>query len=579
MVGGKLKTPMLRLLKITNFAIIDDLEIAFGPGLNVLTGETGAGKSIIFGALNLTLGARAGGDLVRAGAKEAIVESLFEIPDTAGGLAARSLLEDAGVEIEGGELIVRRRVAEAGRSRIYLNGVLGTASLLSGVGERLVNIHGQHAHQSLLRPASHLGLLDDFAQTSGESAALGEMVRNLKTAEERLGAHREGVRERAQRADLLRFQVEELEKAALRAGELVEVEAELPRLRNAGRLIEGAASLYDRLYEAEGSVVEKTGEIQRELEGMADLDQSLDTLADEAASAQAQLESLADSLRDYAEGIEHDPERLETLEARRALIREMIRKYGSDETECLAYLEESREQLAAISDEEGTEARLMAERDSLRTDLAKSALALSEKRAHAAQDLDARMEEALGELSLTGAKFETLITHTEDPEGFIKMDGRTVVVRADGVDRAQFHFSPNPGEPPRSLSRVASGGELSRLMLALESVLRRADLIPTLIFDEVDAGVGGAVAEVVGRKLKGVSASHQVLVVTHLPQVASLGNRHFRVEKHVEGDRTQTRVELLDDDERVEEIARMGTGLEITDAAREHAREMLEKAG
>ncbi len=570
---------MLRLLKITNFAIIDDLEIAFGPGLNVLTGETGAGKSIIFDALNLTLGARAGGDLVRAGAKEAIVESLFEIPDTAGGSAARSLLEEAGVEIEeGGELIVRRRVVEAGRSRIYLNGVLGTASLLSRVGERLVNIHGQHAHQSLLRPASHLGLLDDFAQTSGESAALGEMVRNLKAAEERLGAHREGVRERAQRADLLRFQVEELEKAALRAGELVEVEAELPRLRNAGRLIEGAASLYERLYEAEGSVVEKTGEIQRELEGMADLDQSLGTLAEEAASAQAQLESLAESLRDYAEGIEHDPERLETLEARRALIREMIRKYGSDETECLAYLEESREQLAAISDEEGTEARLMAERDSLRTDLAKSALALSEKRARAAQDLDARMEEALGELNLTGAKFETLITHTEDPEGFIKMDGRTVVVRADGVDRAQFHFSPNPGEPPRPLNRVASGGELSRLMLALESVLRRADLIPTLIFDEVDAGVGGAVAEVVGRKLKGVSASHQVLVVTHLPQVASLGNRHFRVEKHVEGDRTQTRVELLYDDERVEEIARMGTGLEITDAAREHAREMLEKA-
>ena len=569
---------MLRLLKITNFAIIDDLEIAFGSGLNVLTGETGAGKSIIFGALNLTLGARAGGDLVRGGAKEAVVESLFEIPDTAGGLAARSLLEDAGVEIEGGELIVRRRVAQAGRSRIYLNGVLGTASLLSRVGERLVNIHGQHAHQSLLRPASHLGLLDDFAQTSRERNALGEMVRELNSAEEELGAHREGVRERAQRADLLRFQVEELEKAALRAGELAEIEAELPRLRNAGRLIEGAASVYERLYEAEGSIVEKTGEIQRELDGMCELDESLGTLSGEAASAQAQLESLADSLRDYAEGIEHDPERLEALEARRAQVREMIRKYGSDEAECLAYLEECRNQLAIVSDEEGTEARLVDARDALRTNLSKSALALSAKRARAAISLDARMEEALAELGLAGAKFQTIITHSEDPEGFIKMDGRTVAVRVDGVDRAQFHFSPNPGEQPRSLSRVASGGELSRLMLALESVLRRADLIPTLIFDEVDAGIGGAVAEVVGRKLKGVSASHQVLVVTHLPQVASLGNRHFRVEKHVAGERTQTHVEVLDDEERVEEIARMGTGLEITDAAREHAREMLGKA-
>ena len=570
---------MLRLLRITNFAIIDDLEIAFGPGLNVLTGETGAGKSIIFGALNLTLGARAGGDLVRGGAKEAVVESLFEIPDTAGGSAARSLLEEAGVEVEDdGELIVRRRVAEAGRSRIYLNGVLGTASLLSQVGERLVNIHGQHAHQSLLRPASHLGLLDDFAETSGARAALGEAVRELKDAEEELGAHREGVRERAQRADLLRFQEEELENAALRSGELAEIEAELPRLRNAGRLVEGAATLYERLYEAEGSLVEKTGEIQRALEGMAALDESLGALAEEAASAQAQMESLADSLRDYAEGIEHDPQRLETLEARRAVIREMIRKYGADETECLAYLDECREQLSIVSDEEGTEARLEETLDTLRSELSKAALSLSGKRARAALSLDARMEEALAELGLAGAKFQTLITHTEDPEGFIEMDGRAVAVRADGVDRAQFHFSPNPGEPPRSLSRVASGGELSRLMLALESVLRRADLIPTLIFDEVDAGIGGAVAEVVGRKLKGVSASHQVLVVTHLPQVASLGDRHFRVEKHVEGERTATKVEVLDDDERVEEIARMGTGLEITDAAREHAREMLEKA-
>lgn len=571
---------MLRLLKITNFAIIDDLEIAFGSGLNVLTGETGAGKSIIFDALNLTLGARAGGDLVRAGAREAIVESLFEIPGTAGGLAARSLLEEAGVDLEeSGELIVRRRVAEAGRSRIYLNGVLGTASLLSQVGERLVNIHGQHAHQSLLRPASHLGLLDDFAGTGGARATLGETERELKTAEEKLSAHREGVRERARRADLLRFQVEELEKAALRAGELAEIEAELPRLRNAGRLIESAASLYERLYEAEGAVIERTGEIRRELESIAELDQSLGSLAEEAASAQAQLENLADSLRDYAEGIGHDPERLESLEARRAQVREMIRKYGADEAECLAYLEECRNQLAIVSDEEGTEARLLDARDALQSDLTKTALALSEKRMRAAESLDSRMEEALGELGLRGARFQTLITHQEDPEGFIRTGGRTVAVRADGVDRAQFHFSPNPGEPPRSLSRVASGGELSRLMLALESVLRRADLIPTLIFDEVDAGIGGAVAEVVGRKLKGVSASHQVLVVTHLPQVASLGDRHFRVEKHVAGERTQTRVEVLDDEDRVEEIARMGTGLEITDAAREHAREMLGKAG
>ncbi len=463
MVDGKPEKPMLRLLRITNFAIIDDLEIAFGPGLNVLTGETGAGKSIIFGALNLALGSRAGGDLVRAGAREAIIESLFEIPDTEGGLAACTLLEEAGVEVEeDGELIVRRRVAETGRNRIYLNGVLATASLLSQVGERLVNIHGQHAQQSLLRPASHLGLLDNFAGTNGERETLGELVRDLKTAEETLSAHREGVRERAQRADLLRFQVQELEKATLRAGELAEIEAELPRLRNAGRLMEGAASLYQRLYEAEGSVVEKTGEIQRELEGMATLDESLGLILEEAASAQAQLANLADSLRDYTERIEHDPERLEALEARRAVIREMTKKYGDEEAECLDFLEKCRSSLTSISDEEGNEARYVDTRDALRTDLANSALALSEKRTSAAQNLDARMEETLAELGLAGARFETLITHWEDPESFIHIGGRTVAVHSNGVDRAQFHFSPNPGEPSGTRRHPSAPGRKSR---------------------------------------------------------------------------------------------------------------------
>ncbi len=570
---------MLRLLRITNFAIIDDLEIAFGAGLNVLTGETGAGKSIVFDALNLTLGARARGEVVRAQAREAVVESAFEVSDAAGGLEARSLLKEAGVGLEEGELIVRRRLPAAGGSRIYLNGALGTASLLASVGERLVNIHGQGAQQRLLRPAAHLGLLDDFAGANAQKTSLAELVRRLAAAEEKLQAHRAGVRERAQRADLLRFQVEELEGAGLRPDELAEIEGELPRLRNAGRLGLGAASLYERLHEAEGAIVEKMGEVHRELEGMAALDESLRPLLEEAASAQAQLANVADALRDYAEGIAHDPGRLETLEARRALVREMLRKYGSDEAECLAFLEECRNGLAAISDEEGAEARLAEARDALRAEVAEAARGLSEQRARASRTLDEKVEKALGELGLADAGFQTRITHREDPAGFVRLGEKTLAVRADGVDRAEFHFSPNPGEPPRPLARAASGGELSRLMLALESVLRRAGRVPTLIFDEVDAGVGGAVAEVVGRKLKEVSRSHQVIVVTHLPQVASLGDRHFRVEKRVSGGRTAARVKILDGEERVEEIARMGAGLEVTDAARAHAREMLGKAG
>ncbi len=403
-------------------------------------------------------------------------------------------------------------------------------------------------------------------------------MRRLTQAEAALRTHGEGVRERAQRADLLRFQVEELTKADLRPGELAEIENELPRLRNANVLREGAASLYDRLYEAEGAVVEKAGEIHKRLEAMADMDEALRPLAEEAASAQAQLENLAETLRDYTQGLAHDPARLETLEARRALIREMLRKYGSDEAECLAFSEECARTLAAISDEEGTEARLRAECDALRAEAHGVALALSESRKGAAAELDSRVEEALGELGLAGARFETVLTHAEDPAGFVRVGESAVALRADGIDRAQFHFSPNPGEPLRPLARIASGGELSRLMLALESVLRRADLIPTLIFDEVDAGIGGSTAEVVGRKIKEVSRDHQVLVVTHLPQVASLGDHHFRIEKEVVDARTTTRIVLLEDAGRVEEIARMGAGVEITDAAREHAREMLEKS-
>ncbi len=570
---------MLRVLRIANFAIIDDLEVAFGPGLNVLTGETGAGKSIVFDALGLTLGARARSDMVRAGAAGAIVEAAFEIPDAAGGLAARALLGEAGVDVpDGGELIVRRRVAKNGRSRVYLNGAMGPTSLLCAVGERLVNVHGQHAHQSLLRPATHLELLDDFARTRAQRDSLGPLARALHAVEEKLRAHKEGVRERAQRADLLRFQVEELESARLRPGELAEIEGELPKLKNAEFLGGVAASLYERLYGAEGAVVEKTGEIRRELEGMVRLDASLRPLLDEAASAQAQLENLADALRDYAAGIADDPERLESLEARRAFIREMIRKYGSDEAECLAFLERRRNDLEEVADEAGTEARLAEERDGLQKKIARIALCLSRIREEASRGLDAGVERGLDELGLAGAAFQTRITHQETAAGFIRRDQKTVALRADGVDRAEFHFSPNPGEPPRPLRRVASGGELSRLMLALESVLGRADLIPTLIFDEVDAGVGGAAAEVVGRKLKAVSENHQVLVVTHLPQVASLGDRHFRAEKRVVNDRTATTIHALADEERVEEIARMGAGLAITDAARQHAREMLGKA-
>ena len=569
---------MLRLLRIANFAIIDALEVEFGPGLNALTGETGAGKSIIFEALNLTLGGRAGAETVRAGAGEAVVETLFDLPDTPGGRAAQKILEEAGVEVgPERELIVRRRVAPAGRSRIYLNGALGTAATLAAVGERLVNIHGQHAHQTLLRPSTHLGLLDEFAGLGEELSKLGETVRALRETERALAERDRGARERAQRADLLRFQVEELESARLAPGEMEAIEAELPRLRNAERLGTLAGELHQRLYEAEGSVFERLGEIQRGLGRLAELDPGRAKWQEDTASLLAQVESLSEGLRAYAGGAEGDPARLEALEARRGLLRELRRKYGADEAECLGFLARAKDELASLSDEAGGE-RLLAGRDRLRAEAGRLARHVSEARRKAARTLDKRMGAGLAELGLPGAVFETRLAHAGDPESFLEIGGRRVRLRADGADEGEFFFSPNPGEPPRPLARVASGGELSRLMLALESVLRRGDLIPTLIFDEVDAGIGGAVAEVVGRKLLEVSRDHQVLVITHLAQVASLADRHFGIEKHVAKGRTTASIRPLGGEARVEEIARMGAGLEITRAARQHAKEMLRGA-
>lgn len=567
---------MLRLLRISNFAIIDNLEVTFGPGLNVLTGETGAGKSIIFEALHLALGGRASSELVRSGAKEAVVETLFDLPDTPGGRAARTLFEEAGAAIEAdGEVLVRRRISSNGRGRIYLNDSMITAATLSAGGEGLVNIHGQHAQQSLLRPATHLGLLDDFAGLTGESAALTTLVGELRAAEGTLEQHLHGVRERAQRADMLRFQVEELEKENLRAGEWEEIGAEIPRLRNAERLRELADGLYQSLYAAEGAVSERLGEALRDLERLAELDPARADLTRDASSTLAQVESLAESLRDYIEEMKTEPGRLEALEERRGRLLEMRRKYGNDEAECLEYLARAQAELEAFADEAGTEARLRGEVKRLRDALAARALALSKSREKSARELDGGMKKGLEELGINGALFETRIARRPDPEGFVKTDEGIVRLQSDGIDQAEFFFSSNPGEAPRPLARVASGGELSRLMLSLEAELRRGDRIPTLIFDEVDAGIGGAVAEVVGRKLLEVSRNHQVLVITHLPQVASLGDVHFRIEKRTEGGRTFTAIEPIEGEARIEEIARMGAGLKVTAAARQHAAEML----
>jgi len=568
---------MLHLMRISDFAIINSLEVGFGPKLNVLTGETGAGKSIIFEALHLTLGGRATSGLVRSGAKDATVESFFELPTTPGGQAARGILEGAGIDVPpDGELIVRRRISASGRSRIYLNGALSTAATLTSISDSLVNIHGQHSQQTLLKSSAHLNLLDNFGGLGNERKALGYLVSKMTAAKEKLEAHQTNAQARAQHTELLQFQVEELESTALSPGEAKSIEAELPRLRNAERLGSLSQGIYEELYGAEGSVIEQLGECLRKLERLIELDPSQAPLLDQATSTRAEVESLADSIRDYFGGTEIDPGRLEAFEKRSALLREIIRKYGTNEAECIAYLGRVRSELDALSYEEGSESHFEEAARSLQEEVARRSIALSSQRQEASAELDVKMRENLSELGLEGAILETRLSHRFDSAGFIKVNGEKVLLRSDGIDVCEFHCSPNTGEPPRPLASIASGGELSRLMLAFESVLRRGDLIPTLIFDEVDAGIGGRVAEVVGRKLQEVSSNHQVLVITHLPQVACLGDRHFRINKHTAAGRTLTSIELIEGNERIKEIARMSAGLEVTEAAIKHATEMLE---
>ena len=509
-----------------------------------------------------------------------MVETIFELPDTPGGRAARAAVEAAGVEVgPEGELIVRRRVSASGRSRIYLNGALSTAATLAGGGERIVNIHGQHAHQSLLRPALHLSLLDDFAGLSAERGALAALAGELRAAERALEAHRGGVREQAQRADLLRFQVEELERAAPRAGEMEAIEEELPRLQNAGRLAALSASLFETLYEGEGSVIEQLGRSMREIERLAELDPAQANLAGEAASALAQVESLAGSLRAYAQedragprpprraGSAARPAPRAAAQVRRGRGR-MPRAPRARPGRAERPLRRGGDRGPASPGRWSASGRRRPRR----------ALSLSAARKKAAKKLDKGMRAGLAELGLKGAAFETRLESRADEGGFVRAGGRAVTLRAEGIDQCAFFFSPNAGEAARPLARVASGGELSRLMLVLEAELRRGDLIPTLVFDEVDAGIAGAVAEVVGRKLREVSRNHQVLVITHLPQVASLGDRHFRIEKRTAKGRTTALIHPVEGEARVEEIARMGAGVKVTEAARRHAREMLQGA-
>jgi DNA repair protein RecN (Recombination protein N) len=559
---------MLKLLKIKNIALVHSVELELGPGLTLLTGETGAGKSILIDALGLLLGARASADLIRTGEDVAVVEALIESAD------ARAALERHGLPAEDDEIVVRREIQSSGKGRATVNGALVPVGVLRELAPFIAHIHGQHEPQGLLDPQTHLDLVDRHAGLDGDGAAMAEPFRRLREVEAALESLRRDRREDERRREMLEYQAVEIEKAALQTGEEEALRQEKRLQANAGRLAELSGEAHGALYEDEEAVLTRLGHVYRKIEELARIDPRFGPYVEARGAVRAQLDDLALFLRDYRESLQVSPGRLDEIESRLALIDRLKRKYGATVEDVIAFGEKSRSELRDLSSPEERERALQKEREALAGRYLAAAIQLSRKRRTAARDLERKVQGELALLAMERTRFQ--VAFSPDSPGGSADDTSSWTER--GLETAEFLLSPNPGEDLRALARIASGGELSRILLALKSVASLDARGQTMVFDEVDAGIGGRVAEVVGRKLRDMAQRHQVLCVTHLPQIASMADRHLVVRKQVERGRTTTEVGVLDASERVEEVARMLGGETVTDAARRHAREMVKQA-
>ncbi|MBM4184303.1 MAG: DNA repair protein RecN [Gemmatimonadetes bacterium] len=550
---------MLVELRIRDYAVVDDLVLELGPGLNVLTGETGAGKSIIVGALGLLLGERASSTVVRTGAERATVEAVF---DVSGLPEVRRLLEEQGFRSEEGLLILRREVAAAGRNRAWVNGSPATAGALGELGNVLVDLHGQHEHQTLLRSRDQRAIIDAFGGATEMAARVAASYADVEAQRLALEEREERVREIETRADFLRFQLDEIDGSRVEPGEDVALEAEARRHEHAADLVQGAEAVHDALYAADDSVADRIARVRRTLERLAQFDPGFAADIARLDEARVAVEEAGRRAGDYASEMEHDPLRLERVRERLDKLFRLKRKYGPELGDVLATAQRVRAELAAVEDADHDLGLLKRHMEQSRAELEGVAAALTGLRVAAAERLGAAVAAVLPDLGLPGASFEV---------GLVSPGA----ISAGGAEGVEFLVSPNRGFEAMPLSRIASGGELSRIMLALKSVLAEVDAVPVLVFDEIDAGVGGVVAGAVADKLSDVATRHQVFVVTHLAQVASRARHHLLVEKGADHDVTAAAVRLLTGESRVEEIARMLGGDPESATSREHARELL----
>ena len=554
---------MLRFLRIRRLAIIDAVEVEFDPGLNVLTGETGAGKSILVEAVGLLLGGRASGDLVRTGEDLATIEAIFEST--------------------GEELLIRREISAQGRSRAFINGELATAGALKELSARLIEIHGQHEHHTLLDPATHLAVLDLYGDHAAHLAPLAASFEAMRSAVEELDRVKRAAAERGARQELAAFQFAELDRAGLKAGEPgedIELGATRQVLANAERVERLCAESYTSLYDSDGAILAGLGGVWRKVADLAALDPRFQPYLEARDGIKGQLEDLAMFLRRYADTIEASPARLQQVEDRLSLLERLKKKYGPTLADVIARRDALKQELADLDGGDQRIVELERARAVARDRYLDGARALGRARRGRAVAFSKALERLLGELAMDRTRFDVRFTADALPES---------AWTAQGIDQAEFFVSPNPGEELRPLARIVSGGELSRIMLAIKTLTaasrhgftdaltrQPSTATPGLIFDEVDAGIGGRVADVVGAKLRALASAFQVLCITHLPQIAAYADTHFQIEKRVEAGRTVTRVIRLAGEARVDEMSRMLGGASVTDAVRVSAREMLE---
>ena len=560
---------MLTTLRIKNLALVTDLTLELQPGGNVITGETGAGKSIIIGALNLVLGERADRALIRSGEDSCSVEAVFDVTKLRAPL--KSFLDENGLEAcEDHQLVLKRTFTAAGANRQFINGSPTTLGILAQVGEWLVDLHGPHDHQSLLHPAKQLLILDAFGGLEDDRAAFSDLIRQRSALEREKTALVIDEKTYAQQLDLLRHQVREISDARLRPEEEESLEQEFNRASNAAKLLQLSQSTLDALAESENSFLTQAGAIGRSLQELQRLDPGANPIAELHAQAMTSLRELQTELSHYSEKVDVDPARLAELEERLNLLHSLKRKYGANLAEVIAFGEDAKQKLQSLEGRDTELARINGELQKLDDKISKAGQKLTAARKKVVPQLAKTVSKQLDDLGFRQGKFDVAIS------GSARVGDRPApgaVPAGTGFDEIEFQFAPNPGEPAKPLRAIASSGEMARVMLALKTVLAAQDEIPVLVFDEVDANVGGETANVVGEKMRQIAAKRQVLCITHLPQVAAPANAHYVVTKQVKNGRTISEIRLLDKKERVTELSRMLGGQ--SDAARKHAEALL----